>query len=486
MTLNATELAAVADDLSARLHGAVVQRVREQDEHSERLALRLRQPGDNLQLLVDIAADTCRAHLVDDLPPAPGEPSAFVMLLRKHLGGAAVDEVATLDGDRVLCIALRRGDEARTLVAELTGRHANVFLLDHDGVVLGSMRPNRSRRRDLRPGRPWSPPAPLDGPRPPLRDGWPDHDLHRWLADRYGDRADTRDDAAARDAAAGRIRRQRQKMQRRVAAIERDLARADDADAMQRRGELLQGAFGRVQRGATSVDVQDWYADGAPTVTIELDPALSLQENIERLFHHARRFRRGRTTAEQRLLDAMEAVEALDAALAAVADADADDPGEIVAALERQRVLPPPRRTTSSRRGDAAPRLPYHPFRSSDGHDIFVGRGGADNDRLTFGTARGRDIWLHARDWPGAHVILVMPSGGDPPPRALHEAAVLAAHFSRGAADGVVAVHWTRRSDVRKPKGMPPGRVTLSGARGLDVRLDPDEVQRVLALAVPS
>jgi D-3-phosphoglycerate dehydrogenase len=91
VTLNATELAAVAADLSARLHGAVVQRVREQEQHSERLALRLRQPGENLQLLIDIAADTCRAHLVDDMPPAPGEPSAFVMLLRKHLGGAAID-----------------------------------------------------------------------------------------------------------------------------------------------------------------------------------------------------------------------------------------------------------------------------------------------------------------------------------------------------------------------------------------------------------
>ncbi len=484
MTLNATELAAVAADLSARLRGAVVQRVREQEQHSERLALRLRQPGENLQLLIDIAADTCRAHLVDDMPPAPGEPSAFVMLLRKHLGGAAIDGVATLDGDRVLCIALRRGDEAHTLVAELTGRHANVFLINHDGVVLGSMRPNRSRRRDLRPGRPWSPPAPLDGPRPPLRDGWPEHDFHTWLAERYGDRADDRDETAARDAAARRIRRQRQRMQRRVEAIERDLARADDAEAMQRRGELLQGAFGRVERGATTVEVQDWYAEGAPMVTIELDPALSLHENIERLFHHARRFRRGRATAEQRLLEAMETVETLDDALSRLDDGA--DPDELVAGLERQRVLPPPKRAATKRGRDEAPRLPYHPFRSSDGHDILVGRGGADNDRLTFGTARGRDVWLHARDWPGAHVILVMPSGGDPPPRALHEAAVLAAHFSRGAADGVVSVHWTRRSDVRKPKGMPPGRVTLSGARGIDVRLDPDEVQRVLALAVPS
>lgn len=100
-----------------------------------------------------------------------------------------------------------------------------------------------------------------------------------------------------------------------------------------------------------------------------------------------------------------------------------------------------------------------------DGYDILVGRSAQDNDTLTFKVAEPRDYWLHAAGYAGSHVIIRNPNGDayDELPRAVVErAAALAAYHSKAReARGKVEVHVCRASEVRKPKGFPPGKVEL-------------------------
>ncbi|HYH84444.1 MAG TPA: NFACT RNA binding domain-containing protein, partial [Pyrinomonadaceae bacterium] len=107
-------------------------------------------------------------------------------------------------------------------------------------------------------------------------------------------------------------------------------------------------------------------------------------------------------------------------------------------------------------------------YRSSDGYEILVGRGPRENDQLTFRVARSYDTWLHAADYPGSHVV-VRSRGRDEqvPHRAVVEAAQLAAHFSKAGKDAKVAVNYTQRKFVSKPKGAAPGLVYLSSFRTL-------------------
>jgi predicted ribosome quality control (RQC) complex YloA/Tae2 family protein len=90
----------------------------------------------------------------------------------------------------------------------------------------------------------------------------------------------------------------------------------------------------------------------------------------------------------------------------------------------------------------------------------MVGRGARENHELTFKVARPEDFWLHARDVPGAHVIL-----RDPERRAaaddLREAAEVAAFFSGARENAQVEVHVARRKHVR-PAGGGAGRVRVS------------------------
>ncbi|HEX6809660.1 MAG TPA: NFACT RNA binding domain-containing protein [Gemmatimonadaceae bacterium] len=149
-------------------------------------------------------------------------------------------------------------------------------------------------------------------------------------------------------------------------------------------------------------------------------------------------------------------------------------PARIAAAAAGGPAARPTQLGVRARRSAAqpAPRVPYRTYRSSGGIAIWVGRGAASNDDLTFGAAAPNDVWLHARDAAGAHVVLRWTNSDAPPGRDLREAASLAAWHSKARGAAVVPVDWTRRKHVRKPRGAKPGTVILREERTIMVRPD--------------
>ena len=105
------------------------------------------------------------------------------------------------------------------------------------------------------------------------------------------------------------------------------------------------------------------------------------------------------------------------------------------------------------------------------GHEILVGKGASDNDRLTFGLAEPRDFWLHVAGVPGSHVIVRNPDElAELPREVLEAAAQLAAFHSKAqGARGKVEVHVCRAADVSKPRGFAPGEVRLKRWEALKV-----------------
>jgi predicted ribosome quality control (RQC) complex YloA/Tae2 family protein len=108
-------------------------------------------------------------------------------------------------------------------------------------------------------------------------------------------------------------------------------------------------------------------------------------------------------------------------------------------------------------------------YLSSDGYEVLVGRTARDNDQLTFRVARPNDLWLHAGDYPGSHVIVRNSSRTEIPHRTIIEAAQLAAKFSQASKDAKVAIHYTRRKFLSKPKGAAAGLVRLSSFKSITV-----------------
>ncbi|HTN91167.1 MAG TPA: NFACT RNA binding domain-containing protein, partial [Sorangium sp.] len=134
-----------------------------------------------------------------------------------------------------------------------------------------------------------------------------------------------------------------------------------------------------------------------------------------------------------------------------------------------------------ARAGRAAPRRPFHAFRSASGAAILVGRGAADNDALTTKHARPHDLWLHAKGVSGSHVVVPLPRGASCPADVLVDAATLAAHFSDARGEAVCEVSYVPRRHVRKPRGAAPGAVTFDREKVIAVRVEAERLSRLLA-----
>jgi hypothetical protein len=273
--------------------------------------------------------------------------------------------------------------------------------------------------------------------------------------------ADVSTAAEADSSVLARVSARRAAVQRRIDRLEQEFASGADADALRGRADLLLARLHEVPRGSPLVRLEGW--DGAP-VEIEMDPALQPAENAARMYDEARRRERARLRVGELLARSREELERWDGAVTATAA------GDLPAWVERELS----RATPAEVRKSAEPVLPYRTYRTSGGLEARVGKSARGNDDLTFRNAAPHDVWLHARSVPGSHVILRWrDEEAAPPARDLHEAAGLAAIFSRARSSGLVAVDWTRRKHVRKPRGAPPGAVIPQRVK--TVFVEPDE-----------
>ncbi len=256
---------------------------------------------------------------------------------------------------------------------------------------------------------------------------------------------------------------------RRVASLRRQARVAPDPARARQTGNLLLARLSGLPPRARQVTLDD-FAGGR--LTIDLDPALTVAENAERLFREAARAERARAA----LPDLIREAESEASRWRRVTDRLRK--GEIdpaLASVHSREATPGKDRRT------AGGGLPYRSFRSSGGLEIRVGRGARANDDLTFRHSRPDDIWMHVRQSPGAHVILRWKGEGRPPRRDLLEAAALAALHSGARHAGSAAVSWTRRKYVRKPRGSPPGRVATERTETVFVTPDPAILTRLAA-----
>jgi hypothetical protein len=232
-----------------------------------------------------------------------------------------------------------------------------------------------------------------------------------------------------------------------------DLARLDDAPSLRREAEALLASAPRLEAGASEVRVPDPYRPGR-SLMLGVDPRLGGVGNAEKRFEKARRAERARRQIELRLRETSAALDVErrreEALLAARDVRDLGSLGGDASAGEGGQASRSPRRYLTSR-----------------GLDLLVGRTARENQHLTFRVARPEDLWLHARDVPGAHVIL-RDAEGRAGALDLREAAEVAAFFSEAREEAQVDVHATRRKHVRPARGG-PGRVYVSHSETLRV-----------------
>ena len=256
-----------------------------------------------------------------------------------------------------------------------------------------------------------------------------------------------------RRSALDEARRQVRRLEQLEANLAQDLAGlAGEADLRLRAGALLAFARG-AEAGQESVELPDPH-DPGHVLVIALDPRLGGLANAQRLFDKARRVERARQQIDLRLRETRSAL--LSARESEALVLDVRDTRELPGRADG---------TGAGDRGDAGAG-PRH-YLTSRGLSVLVGRNARENHHLTFRVARAEDLWLHARDAPGAHAVL-RDNEGRAGADDLREAAEVAAFFSEARGESLVDVHVTRRKHVKPAKGG-PGRVFVAHSDTLRV-----------------
>lgn len=261
----------------------------------------------------------------------------------------------------------------------------------------------------------------------------------------------------------------RDRVRRKLAAQEKELAACLDRDHLRICGELITANLYRMERGQSRLTAQNYYDENCADVDIPLDVRLSPQENAARYFKQYAKAKTAEKYLTAQLQRGREELQYLESVLQELAQAESEqDFNDIRTELTDGGYLRGRGKKQSGFQRASKPRE----FRSSAGLRILVGRNNRQNDRLTTKDADKRDIWLHTQKIHGSHVILCT-GGAEPDEQSLMEAASLAAYFSQAQGSTKVPVDYTPVKFVKKPAGAKPGMVIYTTYQTM--LADPDE-----------
>jgi len=426
-------------------------------------------------LLVSVEPASPRLYLIErrarDLQKASIPLGHFGQLLRAKTNGAAVVSVDKDSGDRVVRFSFR-GAEFFKLIIQLTGRTSNLFLLDEADRIVAVLRGPRGQL----PGETYSPPQARDisDKQSVSISGSPSA-----YADAYFTAIDT---ARAFDSRAATIRaRLRTSLQRQRKLKEhlgRDLAGHGDPEEHKKVGDLLLANVATATRNANKVVLTDYYTEGAPQIELEVDENSSLQDEAARRFRLYTKAKHAREEITGRLGNVDREISVLETRIRELDDIIHQRNPEALEQFDKKPSAPVVAKAGKSQQ--ATKTIPgVRRYLSTDGYEILVGRTARDNDQLTFKLAQPNDLWLHAGDYPGSHVVVRNPTRKEIPHRTIVEAAQLAGKFSQASNDSKVVIHYTPRKFLSKPKGAAPGLVRLSRFKSITVE-PKEDIERLL------
>ena len=265
-----------------------------------------------------------------------------------------------------------------------------------------------------------------------------------------------------------RVENELQKNQQKLKKQEKELLATENAEEFRQKGELLTTFLHQVPNDQDQVILENYYTN--QPITIALDKALTPNQNAQRYFKRYQKLKE----AVKYLTDLIEETKAtilyLESVETVLNQAGLDEIAEIREELIQTEFI------RRRQREKIQKRQKPEQYLASDGKTIiYVGRNNLQNEELTFKMARKEELWFHAKDIPGSHVVI---SGNlNPTDEVKTDAAELAAYFSKGRLSNLVQVDMIEVKKLNKPTGGKPGFVTYTGQKTLRVTPDPEKIQ---------
>ena len=264
-----------------------------------------------------------------------------------------------------------------------------------------------------------------------------------------------------------RVENELQKNRHKLKKQEKELLATDNAEEFRQKGELLTTFLHQVPNDQDQVVLDNYYTN--QPITIALDKALTPSQNAQRYFKRYQKLKEAVKYLTELIEETKATILYLESVETVLNQAGLEEIAEIREELIQTGFI------RRRQREKIHKRKKPEQYLASDGKTIiYVGRNNLQNEELTFKMARKEELWFHAKDIPGSHVVI---SGNlDPSDEVKTDAAELAAYFSKGRLSNLVQVDMIEVKKLNKPTGGKPGFVTYTGQKTLRVTPDPEKI----------
>lgn len=259
------------------------------------------------------------------------------------------------------------------------------------------------------------------------------------------------------------IRKNLQRNKKKLKKLSNELKATENADEYRIKGEVLTTYLYQIKRGMTKITLPNFY-DNNKEITISLSNQLSPSQNAQKYFKKYQKLKNAVTFVNEQIELTKKEVAYLEEIQTQIELATPADLDDIKTELQQEGYIK--KKQQKSKRSSRVKINKPESFIASDGTEILVGKNNLQNEKLTLHTAKKTDIWLHAKNIPGSHVII---KSNNPSDETLFEAAMLAAYFSKFRSSANVPIDYVQVKNIRKPNGSKPGFVIYEGQKTLTV-----------------
>ncbi len=537
MALDALCLSAVLTELRTAILGGKIDKISQPG--AQDVVLAVRGNAGNVKVFLSANPSHPRIHLTTLDRENPDKPPMFCMLLRKHLSGARILDITQPYMERVVTLHLEALNElgdrvGRRLVLECMGRWANLILLDEEGRIIDCARRVEgdlaTGQRQVLPGLFYRPLEPRFGIPPllerelrfrgetgdlaaviqqmwntvkeypstatvllreghpfdfsflPILQYGPEVELKEYpsfgamLDDFYETRERQERTRQKGEDLLRAVRTARERTARKLENQRKELAATLDRERLRELGDILTTNLHVLEKGCSTVRLQDYYDPELREVEIKIDPLLTPQQNAAKYYREYNKAKNAESALTLQIEKGEEDLNYLDSVLENLSLAEGErDLQEIRQELTETGYLRAQKKGTKGGRQVAGKPME---FRTDGGLRVSVGKNNTQNDLLTTKKAGKWDWWFHTQKIHGAHVIL-WTEGNEPDEVSVAQAAALAAWFSQGREGGKIPVDYTPVRYVKKPAGAKPGMVIYTTYQSMMVQPDENLVKKL-------
>ncbi|OFN56827.1 hypothetical protein HMPREF2542_07740 [Streptococcus sp. HMSC034B05] len=533
----------MTDELRQQLLYGRIQKINQ--PFNQELVLQIRSNRQNHKLLLSVHPVFSRIQLTRTAFENPAVPTTFIMVMRKYLQGATIENISQIENDRILEISVSNKNEigdnvAATLIIEIMGKHSNIILMDKaSGNIIEAIKHvgfSQNSYRTILPGSSYVTPPQTDKRNPfTISDEKLFEILHtedlsarslqnlfqglgrdtaaelsqRLTSDKlkifraffasstqatltsksftpilfadsqkefpslsqlldafYQDKAERDRVNQQASELIHRVENELEKNRKKLTKQKQELVATENAEEFRQKGELLTTFLHQVPNNQDQVELDNYYT--SEKITIVLDKALTPNQNAQRYFKKYQKLKEAVKHLTGLIEETKETIQYLESVETALSQANLTEIAEIREELIQTGFI------RRRQREKIQKRKKPEKYLSTDGQTIIlVGRNNLQNDELTFKMAKKEELWFHAKDIPGSHVVIT--GNLQPSDEVKTDAAELAAYFSKARLSNLVQVDMIEVKKLNKPTGGKPGFVTYTGQKTL--RVTPNEAK---------